>query len=333
MKTIKYFFRPQSQNVSIERVFKTVVTNLPHEYSYDSLILPNYLNEAKGIFGLLKAFIKIRSFCKKNGGEINHITGDIHYCVLFLPRHNTILTIHDLVSLKKLTGYKRSYVNLLWYYLPLRFAKNVTCISQNTADEIINLFPWTHNKLTVIPNPIGLEFKYKPKLFNTKLPTILHIGTRENKNLNRVIEALKNINCHLRIIGKLTNEHLKLLTTYKLYYTNENFISNEQIVTEYENCDIVSFPSTYEGFGMPIIEGQMVGRIVLTSFIPPMREISGGGAFLVDPFSVNSIKNGFLTILSDVKCRESILESSKANISKFDPSIIAMEYCKLYRKL
>lgn len=76
---------------------------------------------------------------------------------------------------------------------------------------------------------------------------MLHIGTRPNKNLERVIEALEGIKCHLRIIGKLTSEQEKLLSEKKIKYSNGINLTDEEILNEYILCDIVSFPSLYEG--------------------------------------------------------------------------------------
>jgi len=333
MKKITYFFRPLSQNVSIERVFNTVSTNLPEGYSYEYVILPNYLSEIKGFFGLIKAFFKVREFCKKNAGEINHITGDIHYCAMFLPYSTTVLTIHDTVSLENLKGLKRRFIWLFWYFLPLISSKNITCISPFTARKLIKLFPWAKSKITIIPNPIGLEFKFKPKLFNKNNPIILHIGTRSNKNLDHVILSLKGIKCHLRIIGKLSKLQLNLLSKNHIIYSNEEFISNDQVVKEYENCDIVSFPSIYEGFGLPIIEGQMIGRVVLTSSISPMDDVAGEGALLVNPSKLESINNGFTRLISDDVLRQIILEKGQKNVIKYLPAKVVDQYCQIYNVL
>jgi glycosyltransferase involved in cell wall biosynthesis len=333
MKMITYFFRPLSQNVSIERVFNTVSANLPEGYSCEYVILPNYLGETKGFIGLIKAFFKVREFCKNNAGEINHITGDIHYCALFLPYSTTVLTIHDTVSLENLKGLKRRFIWLFWYYLPLMSAKNITCISPFTAQKLIKLFPWAKSKITIIPNPIGLEFKFKPKLFNKNNPIILHMGTRNNKNLDLVIQSLKGIKCHLRIIGKLTKLQLNLLLKNDIIYSNEEFISHDQVVKEYENCDIVSFPSIYEGFGLPIIEGQITGRVVLTSNISPMNDVAGEGAFLVNPSSIESINNGFTRLISDDVLRQIILEKAQKNVVKYLPAKAVDQYCQIYNVL
>lgn len=56
---------------------------------------------------------------------------------------------------------------------------------------------------------------YVKKVFNSKEPIILHIGTMERKNLKRTIKALEGIKCKLRIVGKINNEIESLLLQYK----------------------------------------------------------------------------------------------------------------------
>ena len=62
-----------------------------------------------------------------------------------------------------------------------------------------------------------------------------------------------------------------------------------------------------KGFGMPIIEAQATGRVVLSSNIGAMKEIAGIGAHLVDPYSVEDIRAGILKIISDTSYRTSLL--------------------------
>ncbi|MCQ4917069.1 glycosyltransferase family 1 protein, partial [Bacteroides nordii] len=72
--------------------------------------------------------------------------------------------------------------------------------------DLIFFFPWAADKLVVVPSPVGEEFQFTPKSFKGSWPQILHVGTRSNKNLECVIEALDGINCKLDIIGNLTEE-------------------------------------------------------------------------------------------------------------------------------
>ncbi len=81
------------------------------------------------------------------------------------------------------------------------------------------------------------------------------------------------------------NEHCLKLEECKIEYENFIDISNEELVKKFIECDMLLFASTYEGFGMPIVEANIVGRPVITSNILSMPEVAGDAAILVDPFN------------------------------------------------
>lgn len=294
--------------------------------------------KAKNIYVLhdritVSNLIKNIFFCYKNKGKINHITGDIYYAIFGLPPRNTILTFHDLGIITSNKGIKRKILWFIWYYLPVKRAKYITCISNFTKEELIKHTRCSPDKISVIHNPISKEFIYTPKKFNNEKPVILHIGTRVNKNLERVIVALSSINCHLRIIGDLTKEQLNLLNTHKIDFSNVSNISNKEVIDEYIQSDIISFPSLYEGFGMPIIESQAIGRVTLTSSIEPLIEISGFGAYLVDPLNHKSIREGFIELIYNNKLRENLIQKGLENVMAYLPEKISKEYIALYKSI
>jgi len=105
------------------------------------------------------------------------------------------------------------------------------------------------------------------------------------------------------------------------------------MVQQYVDADILTFVSTYEGFGMPIVEANVVGRPVLTSNISSMPEVAGDAACLVDPFDVNSIREGLLKIIQDDNYRNNLIEKGKVNAQRFNPSFIAKMYLDIYKKI
>jgi glycosyltransferase involved in cell wall biosynthesis len=114
----------------------------------------------------------------------------------------------------------------------------------------------------------------------------------------------------------------------------ENFvgIDHAAMTRLYRDADIISFPSTYEGFGMPILEGQAVGRPVLSSDQEPMRSVAGeGGALLVNPQSVNAIREGFLALMGDGALRARLIAAGKENCRRFTLEAVAARYLALYR--
>jgi glycosyltransferase involved in cell wall biosynthesis len=123
---------------------------------------------------------------------------------------------------------------------------------------------------------------------------------------------------------------MEALQASEIEYENMIELSHMEIVREYEKCDILAFASIYEGFGMPIIEAQRVGRTVLTSSCSSMPEVGGEGACFVDPLNVSSIRDGFQRIILDEEYRESLIAAGFENAKRFDPDVIARQYLRVY---
>jgi len=222
---------------------------------------------------------------------------------------------------------------LLWYYLPCKCAKVITVISDFSRQELINELPWTSDKVQVIHNCVDPEFSKKPFQNKPGKPVILQIGTKQNKNLDMVANALNGLECHLRIIGPLNETQLTMLKEYKIDYSNTSNISDKQLQIEFEKSDILLFVSTYEGFGLPIIEAQAIGRPVITSNLEPMVEIAGDGACIVDPSNADSIRKGLLLIINDLTYKNKITNSGIQNVKRFQTNKITAHYTALYRKI
>jgi len=93
------------------------------------------------------------------------------------------------------------------------------------------------------------------------------------------------------------------------------------------------FASTYEGFGLPIVEAQATGRPVVTSNILSMPEVAGGAACLVDPFNVASIREGIAKVIQDSSYREYLVRLGFENVKRFQPENIAKNYLDIYTNI
>ena len=69
----------------------------------------------------------------------------------------------------------------------------------------------------------------------------------------------------LRIVGPLSDRQRSLLRSLDLDWTSAQQLSGEEMVREYRESDLLVFASTYEGFGLPIVEAQAIGLPVITS--------------------------------------------------------------------
>jgi glycosyltransferase involved in cell wall biosynthesis len=321
-----FYRRPSPEFHSIELIFDTVAEHLPDNVLVKKVYAPyisqDFINR-----------LKIALHARKNQGDINHITGFIHFIAPFLNKKKTVLSIHDIGSNIKRSFISQLIIKCLWFTIPAKSVAYITVISEFTKKELLQYIKIKPEKIIVIPNPVSPVFKYKPKEFNSEKPKILHIGTKINKNLERTIEALIGINCKLIIVGKPNNKQSDLLKKHHIEYENYFNISDKELLQLYEQSDIVSFVSLYEGFGMPVIEAHAVGRVVITSDIEPMKSVAGNAALLVNPYNVSEIKKGIQRIINDEKLRQELIKNGLENVKKFQAENIASQYFQLYQKI
>lgn len=311
---------------SIEKVFRILTPYFSEKTTFQIRTLP--LPLTKGLFlplHILWAWYH-RSF-------INHITGDAHYLAIGLPGHRTVLTIHDLDFLHTSHGIRHFLYKWLWLIIPARKVACITVISEHTRQCLLEYVPEVEEKITLIPNPLRFTPPGKPPTFCLEKPRILQIGTKPNKNLNRLIKALQGLSCELLIIGDLTKALHTLLHKKNITFRHSFNPNDNQLVDWYQLCDIVVLVSTSEGFGLPIIEAQAFGKPLVTSNLSPLRDVAGGGALLVNPYNPQSIQDGIKKICQNEGLRKKLIETGYTNIHRFKPEIIATTYLQLFEKL
>lgn len=314
-------------NFSLEIYFKNIIQELSKENLEIKKITLPFTSD--GIFNRLFNII----FCFFIQGDLYHLTGDINYVSLLLPKRKTITTIPDCARAASLNGLRKKLYIFLWLKIPVFKSKIITTISQFSKDEIIKYTKCKDNKVEILPVSLNPIFKRKEKLFNENKPRILQIGTQVNKNVERVIEAISDVPCLFVIVGKLSEEVINKLKFFNIQYLNFFNLTDDELKEQYEMCDIVTFVSTIEGFGVPIIEANAIGRVVITSSISSMPEVANDSALFVDPYSVKSIRLGILEVLNDYKLREKLISNGFENSKKYDNKLIAFSHLDLYYKI
>lgn len=325
---VLYIYRNPQMGFSIGKVFKPVEEELKKYADVDCIYMPSV---GYGVVAIWNNVKSIKQLLKTKKYDIIHITGTEHYLLPFLRNENVVVTIHDLGSINNnnFSHFKQFFKSLL-FIPPLKMAKAITFISDKSKEEAKQYVELSDVHMSVVSDAVDKNYYFNKKEFNKECPRLLHLGTKLNKNIPRIAEALSGMKCKLRIIGKLSQEQIKSLTDNHIIYTSEFGLTDEQIYEEYKKCDIVCFPSTYEGFGMPIIEGQSVGRVVVTSNISPMKEVAGGGAVLVDPYSIESIRKGFEEAIAN---HDKYIEVGRENVKKYTVDNIAKQYYELYQQM
>ena len=328
---VNLIYRKKSSGFfSIEKVFGLVSNTIQH--STNNSIEPQRIElpfTSKGIVPICLNLLYLLQFKK----GLFHITGDVHYAVLALPKKSTVLTIHDLVFLESSWGIRKYFLKWIYLKLPVSRAKYITTISERSKKEIVLHGKCNQDKIIVIPIPVDSNIRFEIKQFNQTEPRFLFIGLKENKNFDRAIQAISGIKIHLRIIGNLNAAQRALLQMHKINYSSDSSISDEQLIQEYIDCDAILFPSIYEGFGLPVIEGFKAGRPVITSNLEPMNEISQGAALLVNPFSVASIREAVIKLINNEQLRDELVERGFEVVKQYEVETIAQQYINLWSKI
>ncbi len=285
--------------------------------------------------GLLNIFKSILFFGRQiKREEIVHITGQIHFVAALLKTKKIVITVHDLGLYRGLPAWRFFAFKLFWIYIPFRRAKRIIAISEKTKQEIVSIMPSVLHKIEVIPNCVTIPIEDEVFLKKNKLPQVLIIGTRSNKNIERGIKALKGLPVELMIIGALTDSQKLLLEENNISYKNEVQVNEERLLEVYKKVDILLFPSIYEGFGLPIIEAQAQNVMVITSDVSPTRDVAADGAVLVNPENENLIREALLNILSFTDEEKlALLRKGKENVKNYTVETITNHYINVYNKI
>lgn len=328
MKVAHFIRKPrQFGNFSIETYFRLIREQLVSKIDirvYESKYTSN------GIFNRIYN-------CFEAAGrqlDVNHILGDVTFLSFLLKKKKTLITFLDCSILRRTSGLKHLFIKWIWFTIPVRRCIYITAISEATKQDLIRFTGCQPEKIEVVYVAISQLFKPVPAKFNTEQPVILQIGTAENKNIPRLIEALEGISCKLKIIGKVSEEIKSMLAEHKVEHELfERRLSDEEVYREYVACDILSFVSTSEGFGMPIVEANATGRVVITGNNTSMPEVAGNAACIVDPFRVEDIRSGFLKIIQDKQYREVLVQNGFRNAERFSIEQLAAQYQRIYKEI
>ena len=323
---ITYFYRePRKTGLSIEGIFKLVKDCLKGKVDirefYCDLTTSRLQNTLRA---------------GKFASEINHITGDVNFLALGLRGRKNILTVHDLGhydTLRKRGFIQHLIYRLFWFHYPLKYINIVTVISEFTKGKLMEYFNFPEERIRVIYDPVKPVFQFSRKEKIGKVPRIMQIGTGAHKNLGNLIEAVKGANIHLDIVAWVDDAIIEKLDDNHISYSIYNGLTDEELYERYMECDLLYFASFYEGFGMPIIEAQAVGRPVITSNMGAMREVAGDSAYLVDPNSVADIKQAIFETIDSRSLYDELVSKGRENIVRFGCDKIAADYLLVYNEL
>ena len=339
-----------------EEVLKRLlaVNNDIHWYLYsDRPLLPSWLSDGGAVVTVRTGTLRKRAlsslyaqwvfpvWAKRDG--VNAFWSPRHHLPIWLPPDvKTIVTIHDLVWKRCPQTMKPLGRTLERLLMPASLAKadSIMAVSDATKNDIQSFYPELKSKISVTPLAGMLNTKCRIGIENGNRiedPYFLFVGTSEpRKNLKRILLAFSRIlkmNVSVRrliICGgrgwggediQALIESLEIADNTKI----TGFVDESELERLYRNAHALIFPSLYEGFGLPILEAMSFGVPVVTSNCSSMPEVSGDGALLVNPHSVEEIFTAMLRLATDSELYEALSAASLENVKNFSWEKTAMK--------
>lgn len=254
------------------------------------------------------------------------------------PNRNAInvATVHDFIYEQgKPTLKQRLRIHL--DYKAIRQSDAIVCVSESTRRDLFRYLPEIEpDKVSVIHNGVSDYFsRLTEKPYPQYSGHLLFVGGRQSyKNFKFLVEALSLSDFKLLICGApLSKEELTMLEKHiSGRYDTIVFPSNEDLNAIYNSVYALVYPSSYEGFGIPVLEAQRAGCPVIAFNASSIPEVIGDDALLLNELSADSLYSK----LEELKLpgrREQLIASGIKNSMRFSWNKMASEYLQLYNNL
>jgi glycosyltransferase involved in cell wall biosynthesis len=263
----------------------------------------------------------------------------------------SVVTIHDLIFMRYPNLYKPAdrIIYRCKFQQSCHLADIIVAVSEQTKSDIIHYFDISPGKIHVIYQGCSPLY-YEKAEENTKISTrikyslppeyMLYVGTiEERKNLLQLIKARheNNISLPLVVIGRATPYFEKI----REYMSQNNvqgilFLKNlaqEDLPVIYQMAGLFVYPSSFEGFGIPVLEAMNSGIPVIAGTGSCMEETGGPDSIYVNPSNTGEIAASIKNVLSNPVLKAKMIEGGYKQAMLFREDRTAVEMMKLYQKL
>jgi glycosyltransferase involved in cell wall biosynthesis len=264
-----------------------------------------------------------------------------------------IATLYDLSYKRFPQFFERSV--LQWNSYVQRSVKEASMIivpSENTKNDILQLFHISEEKIIVVYLPVSEQFspvksehdETMKRRYGLAEDFILFTGTMEpRKNIPFIISGFERLqknhpDLQLVLAGKkgwLSDEIFKSMdrspSRQKIKYLD--FVSEDDLSSLYRSALCFVYPSIYEGYGLPVLEAMASGTPVITSKSSSLGEIAGDAALLIDPLQIDELVSAMEMIYSDQSLRNSLKTKGIDRVKQFSRKNAVDKVLNIYQSI
>lgn len=340
----------------ISRYFVELMSRLPEDVEFNNKITFSenvYLKNTDARFSkgialpqfrgrnrLTNPINKLRSTVAISRGryDLFHPT---YYNPYFLKRLKRpyVITVYDMIHEKFSDMFPEDDPTKAYKKETIINADKVIAISQNTKDDIINLYGLPENKIEVVYLGHSVNNKDVSEVENLPTDYILYVGQRGGyKNFDRFLKAFAIIHSSF--------PEIKLVCTGTPFKKEENnlieslgikddvtryFVTDSQLTYLYQHALCFVYPSLYEGFGIPILEAFAAECPLALSDTSCFPEIARNGGAYFNPYEVDSIVETLEKIISDEELRKAMVRQGNEVLALYSWDKMAVETAQIYK--
>ncbi|MCD6040206.1 MAG: hypothetical protein K0S27_1606 [Gammaproteobacteria bacterium] len=276
-----------------------------------------------------------------------------------IPRFKKIpvlATLHDAIMLKHPAWCNPNFRKLKNFLIKnsLQWADHFIAISKAMVPDLIEFWGVDEKKISVIYQGISdwwlekvpdEEKNHVLEKLNIKKNFCLSVGTLQpRKNFTRIIQAYEQLPAAMQkehklvLVGKdgwqstqIRHDIMRATTENKAIWLQ--YVSQKELRILYQSAQLLLFPSLSEGFGSPILEAFASNIPIITSNLTSLPEIAGNAAYFVNPYSIEEITQGMITLLTNPSLCATLIKRGRERVQEFTLKKCAEETFKVYQKL
>lgn len=290
-------------------------------------------------------------------GKDSDITVFFNYYIPPGVKGRKIVFVHDMACYEfpETINWKTMIMLKLSLKKSCKAADKIITVSQFSKEEIIRKLFIDPKKIIVVTPGIDnamFHSNYNVTDINHILQKyhiineyVIYLGTLEpRKNIERLIKAYSMLKretmspVKLVIVGRKGWKYdpvfeliEKLGLKEEIIFTG--YVPQEDIPLLLCGSLVFMFPSLYEGFGLPPLEAMACGVPVITSNAASLPEVVGDAGILVDPFSVEEIKNAMDLVINDKEVRRTMSQKGLSQAAKYSWKHTAEELMNVFEEL